>query len=533
MKSKSPVLLKALLLSTSLFNKYKYCKDKKKKGKIAGGCIAYFFLYAMLVFYAFATCVGYGRLGIIETVPGICALTISLLSFLFTFFKTNGYLFNFKEYDMLMALPFSPSTVAACKFSYMYIKSLPMYLVISLSVMAGYGMYAKPGFMTYPLWILLSLFVPVIPMLIAAFIGFLITKVSAGFKLKKLVQTILTFVFVIFCFSLRFMIEGIFRNDKVEDVLTAAAEGIDKACGIYLPAGWFTAAVTKSSLSDSLLLVGISLVLFELVFLIVGKNYRQINSALSSHDASGDYHMTSQKAGSVVNTVAFKEFRRMMGSTNYLVNVGMGVILAAIFGIVVLIFGFENVIQKVTQNAPLDGEMLIPAIPFIIYFFIGMMSTAACSPSLEGKNYWIVQSLPIDKKVLYRGKMLFNMYLTLPFSVFSTLCLCISAHVSPVGTVLALVLGIALCAFSTAWGCVCGIRFIKLEWENEIEVIKQGKATMIYMFPNMFINMGLIVLMVVLGKMLDHNLLTAGMILIVTLLAALSYLRAMSLAKKS
>ena len=214
-------------------------------------------------------------------------------------------------------------------------------------------------------------------------------------------------------------------------------------------------------------------------------------------------------------------------------NAAVGELLATLLGIVTLMIGFDRIISVVTQGAPIDAKMLQPAIPFIIYFFIGMVATTACSPSLEGKNYWIVQSLPIEKKTLYQGKMLFNMMLTVPFMAFSTLCLCISAKAPVLNTVLYLVLGFALCAFSTAWGCVCGIRHMRLDWENEIEVIKQGAAVAIYMLPNMFVVMGLTVLVVFLGTRMDHKVLTVLLTLIAAALAGLSYRRVMVLAKRS
>ena len=128
--------------------------------------------------------------------------------------------------------------------------------------------------------------------------------------------------------------------------------------------------------------------------------------------------------------------------------------------------------------------------------------------------------------------MLFNMYLTVPFAVVSTLCLCISAKAPAVNTALYLIEGIALCAFSTAWGCVCGVKHMRLDWENEVEVVKQGAAVAIYLFPNMFITMGLIVLVVVLGLRMNSNLVTLILILIAAVLALLSYLRVMALARK-
>ncbi|MBQ2579418.1 MAG: hypothetical protein II571_08365, partial [Lachnospiraceae bacterium] len=203
-----------------------------------------------------------------------------------------------------------------------------------------------------------------------------------------------------------------------------------------------------------------------------------------------------------------------------------------VLGIAVLIVGMDRVIAIVTQNAPIPKGILNPAIPLIAYFFIGMMTTTACSPSLEGKNYWIVQSLPITKKTLYLGKLLFQLYLSVPFMLFGILCMSISAHVALIDLVLYLILGFLLCVFSASWGLVCGIKHMRLDWENEVEVIKQGAAVMIYLFPNMFVTMGLIVLVVWLGTVVNPTLVTLILIAVAGILAALSYVRVLRLAKE-
>ncbi len=533
MKNKNIILLKTLLLSTSQINILKHTSDKKKKSKVIGSFIGLTVIYLMIMGYSVANCIGYGILGIAKTIPALCALTLSAIAFLFTFFKTNGYLFNFKEYDMLMALPFDGDTVAGCKFLYMYVETLPWYLTISVSMLIGYGIYEKPLFIVYPLWLVLSLFVPIIPMLIASFFGFLIARISAGFKKNNIVHTVLTFIFVLFCFSLRFIIESIFRSDKVVDVLEQTSEMTEKAARIYMPAGWFANAVTRLGIADIFLLVGVTIFAFVIVFKLVGKSYRNINSALKSHAASKKYKMTVQKSRSVINAIAYKEFTRLTSSTTYMVNSTIGELLAVILGVITLVIGFEKLVRLVIQDAPIDPAILQPAIPFIAYFLVGMMTTTACSPSLEGKNYWILQSLPIKKEIIYQGKMLFNMYLTIPFMSFLILCLCISAKVPFINSLFYLVLGAVLCAFSTAWGCVCGIKHMKLDWENETEVVKQGPAVAIYMFPNMFVVMGLVVLTVYLGLSLNHILLTIIITAIVSILAFICYLRAMKLATRT
>ena len=279
------ILLKTLLLSTSSVNIYKHSKDQKKRSRIIGNTIGVIILYLLLMAYCILLCIGYGMIGMAHIIPVICALTISVLSLVFTFFKSNGYLFNFKEYDMLMSLPFEAKTVAGCKFLYMYIQSLPWYLSISVAMMIGYGIYAHPFILVYPAWLILSLFLPVIPMLVSSFLGFLIAKISSGFRKTNMIQTTLSFILVLFSFSLRFILEDVFRNQKVQIVLEEISGITEKAGNIYMPAGWFAEAVTSGKLSGALLLIGISILLFTIVFQIVGKSYRNINSALKSHAA--------------------------------------------------------------------------------------------------------------------------------------------------------------------------------------------------------------------------------------------------------
>ena len=134
MNNNGILLLKTLLLSTRSRNILRYSKDKTKKRRIVAGTIGVALLYAMIMAYCIVMCIGYGTYGIIDSAPVMCALIISLIAFFFTLIKTNGYLFNFREYDMLMSLPFEAKTVAACKFLYMYVKSLPWYLSISLAI---------------------------------------------------------------------------------------------------------------------------------------------------------------------------------------------------------------------------------------------------------------------------------------------------------------------------------------------------------------------------------------------------------------
>ena len=119
------LLLKTLLLSTSQRNIYRHCRDKRKRRKIIGNAVAMTFLYVMLIAYSLALSCGLGVYGMIDAAPAMCAISVSAIALLFTLFQTNGYLFNFRDYDMLLSLPFKTGAVAACRFLYMYIRDIP------------------------------------------------------------------------------------------------------------------------------------------------------------------------------------------------------------------------------------------------------------------------------------------------------------------------------------------------------------------------------------------------------------------------
>ena len=532
MNNKNVLLLKTLLRSTSSFNVLKTSKDSKKKGKIIGTFIAYILLYLMLLAYSVLMAMGYGRAGLTEAMPMLLTMILTALAFLFTLLKSNSYLYGFKEYDMLMAMPFSEKAVVGSKFLYMYIKSLPWYLTISIAMLIGYAMYAKPMIAVYPLWIVLSLFIPVIPMLVASLLSYIVVKISAAFKYWKAVQAVLLFAVIILSFFSRFFIEKIIKDDSIDEVLTSTAsftEGFEK---IYLPAKWFREGATELKISGIFLLVGVSILLFELIFILVARSYKRLNSAMKTSVARHAYKLTKQKKKSVARTMAFKEIKRFTGSIPYLTNAGAGYVMAIGVGIAALFVGLDKIIGTVTSGAPVSGDMVKVAIPFIAYFLTGMVALTCASPSLEGKNYWIIKSLPMSYKDIYYGKILANLYISIPAQLITTIGMCIGGKCGVAETIGYIILGITLCVFSATFGCECGIRFMKLDWENDVEVVKQGTAVVVYMFPNMILTIAMLIGSVILSMIIGKALVIVAAILIYCLLTAVCMMRVMALAKR-
>ena len=69
MNKRSFVLLKNLFLSTSSLNSFRYCRDRKKRGKVIGSLIGFSILFIMMLTYCIFYCVGLGKMGLVLLVP--------------------------------------------------------------------------------------------------------------------------------------------------------------------------------------------------------------------------------------------------------------------------------------------------------------------------------------------------------------------------------------------------------------------------------------------------------------------------------
>lgn len=524
MRSKHAILVGTLLRASGGGNILKYSRDKKKKRQVSSNRWGFGVLYFMLFAYCAVMAIGYGVFGLADAIPVMAILTITVIALFFTFIKTNGYLFAFKEYDMLMAMPFNPREILMDKFIHMYLRSVPFMSVISVSMLVGYAGFARPGIWPILAWIILTPFIPVVPMVVASLIGALLIAIGNLFKYKKIVQIILTFAIVIPLSLSGTYLSRVIENIGLTNLLNNISGFTEKLGNYYPPMLWFKRAVSRGGFLYFVLFIAVSIGVLELFTLIVGKFYRQINSRLLQTARGKRYKLEHQKRRSPVKAIVFKEYKRMMGSTIYATNCGMGQIMCLILGVVAIFVKGEKIISVVTEGATTSGSRyVVPIIPLVLYFFIGMIATTAVSLSLEGKNLWIVQSMPIDFMTLCKGKILFCMYMDVPFMLFPIITLGISFGASFTQIVLMLFEGFVLCLFSSLYGMVCGIKHARFDWDNEVEVVKQGTALLFYMFPNMFGSMGLIGLSIGLEFLLPSWIISLGTITLIALMAVLAW----------
>ena len=488
MGNNSMVLYRTMKASTSHINVIRYSKDKKKRNAALGAVIGYAFLGLAAVLFVGMVSYGMSSFGFQDMVPALVASFITLITLFLTLFKSNGYMYAFKDYDMLMSLPFPVRTIVSNRFLLMYASDLPWNVLVSLSALAGYAIVIRPGIFIYVSWILLTPFIPLLPTVVMSLLGVFIANIGSKFRHKKLIQSILIFICVIPLFFIRFIIDYLVANDKVGDLIEQTADTLSGLARLIPSIGWFVKAVINGDVLSFILLVGVSLAVYIGMVLLISRNYRRINSRLTSSAARhrSINPATGFRPRSIISTVAYKDFKTIMGSSLNIVNLGMGSVLSILLGLILPFINIKDLVEsslgdQISFNIS-DFALLWPV---LIYFFVGMCPVTAPGPSLEGKNYWIIKSLPVDMLKVSQGRIVLNLYFNLIPGLFAMIGGMIALRAHFLDYILGILMLTSMVLFSTTYGLRCGLKHIRLDWENEIEVVKQGTAVTAYILPNM------------------------------------------------
>ncbi|MDO5847767.1 MAG: hypothetical protein Q4Q20_05715, partial [Methanocorpusculum sp.] len=313
------------------------------------------------------------------------------------------------------------------------------------------------------------LLIPLIPITIASVIGAFVYAVSARMKQRKAVAAILGMVLLVGAFILYFRF--MFSSGTVPDKLAALlSQNYDLITGWYPPAELFSTGLLENTLSFAAF-AAISICLFAAAAALISWKYVSICQAMQSHDAKHNYVMQEQRAANPAKALFKRDLKRYLSSTPYIFNTMFGYILMVVFAVAMLLIGVETV------NANFGGLPFIEtASPFVLAILTAMSSTTCASISVEGKHWWITQTLPIPEKKIFSSKLKVNFAAALPFYLISVIILTIATNPSPAEFVILALLPLVYIYFMSVLGLYCGIKRPFLDWESETDAVKRGSA---------------------------------------------------------
>src|SRR5690606_3019406 len=185
----------------------------------------------------------------------------------------------------------------------------------------------------------------------------------------------------------------------------------------YLPLKWFFNAIVNQNILELLYLVLGSIIVFIVGVMLFEKLSLKINKTTVKRRINTNKTINVQTQP-ILKTLIKKEMNKFFSIPLYMINVG--------FGLVILLLGsfasifFKDIVIETLNAIGFDVLLILAG---AMGFMVTLTYSPAVSLSLEGKNLWILKSLPIKPSEIMLSKVLFNILLVVPISLVSILLL--------------------------------------------------------------------------------------------------------------
>lgn len=467
------LLTKIQLLSSFGFNESRHSRDSKKKYKFAKFAIAYGILAALVMFYVGSITFGFVYLNVPEVVP-LCVSVISALIILFfTIFKAGGTIFDVNSYENMAVLPVKTPVIIISKFATMYAFNLAFALLVFIPATAVYGFLIKPDIVFYLMMLLGAFILPFIPMSVATAIGAVVYAISSRLKSKRVlsltIYAVLTFGFMGVYF---YFVTGAKTSNPTE--LAEMSRGIlEMIGGYYPPATLFSNGVIYGNILQYIALILISAALFVVLIWVVNLKYATICNTLAGHETKGDFVMGRQEQNSLFKSLLGREFKRYFSSNIYVMNTAIGAVLVLVLAVAILVLGTD----KVAQFTGI-GDIIIISLPLIMGAMFAISPTTAATISIEGKQWWVLKSLPLTSGTILRAKMVLNLIVMFPAYFVSEAVLIIAIRPEAGELAWLIIIPALYILLSTVLGLKINLKSPVFDWENETTAIKQGVSVL-------------------------------------------------------
>lgn len=387
-------------------------------------------------------------------------------------FNTYSGLYLAKDNDMLLSMPIPIGYIMASRLLGVYIMGT---LYSALVIIPAIIVYLCHVFSAKALIgsILFVIIISLIVMILACALGWVVAKINSKLKNKSIITVLVSLAFLAIYYVFYFKANVIIRR-----IISNADAYGTKIKGSAYPLYIFGKVGSGDLLSAFTVLVIVG-TLCALTYYIIAHSFIKI--ATTSQNVSKKKYIEKRvKAKSVDSAMLGKELQRFFSSPNYILNCGLGILILIGAGAFVLIKG--QWLADIISGMFGSENYICVASAALICLIASMNDMSAPSVSLEGKNIWIAQSLPITSWQAIKAKRSMHLLLTgIPAFVCSA-CTIIALKPTPLGALTVIAVPAVFILFFSMFGLVLNLKYPNLNWTNEITPIKQSMSVFVSMF---------------------------------------------------
>lgn len=463
------------------------------RAKLLGGFkrgrfrMALYALLAVVVLAAVTLLEGGILYGMIETgiqqyYPLILLGSGLLFSLFSSVYMAESQLVSAKDHDIVVSLPVSRMTVALSRLLGVYCVNLLSQLAIFLPGGVLWAVMTRPEWTFYAVYPLMMLSAQLIPLALGSLLGLVIARIASWFKSTRVFTLLLSTVGLLLYMGVMFTL----RMDELDwlHIGDALQRWVFR---LYPPIRLFQAGMTGSP-AQGLLFVALSAAVVAGFAAIYARYYLRIHALMMARRAGKRFRMARQKGSSVMGALFMREVRRYFASNVYVFNTGFGLILSVAMLIYLKIQTPEALFLLL--DMPFISPIVELALPFLVAFLLGTVCTTGASISLEGKNLWLLRTLPVNARQIVAAKVLLNLALGVPFLIVDGLLMRWMFRPDPMGTLLLFATPLLVMLFTALLGMLVNLKFYRLDWQSEAEIVKRSFSAGLPVMVSMLLTLG-------------------------------------------
>lgn len=400
---------------------------------------------------------------------GLVALFLGVFGSVFNTFTS---LYQAKDNDLLLSMPIPAPIILLTRLSGVYAMGLMYELIVMIPTLIVWFQNASFNVTAFIFEMVIPFILSVIVLVLSAVLGWVVALISSRLKHKNILTVLLSLIFIGVYYFLSSQ-----ASLALQAIIQNPVKTGDKVRNILYPLYHMGLAAEGNALS-MLIFTAIALLLFGIVYLVMSHSFLKLATS-NKGEVKKLYKEQQSKKRSVSNALFRKELCRFKGSPNYMLNCGLGIVLMPVAA-VALIWKADTV--STFLSLPFIQEY----IPLIAAAGIGILSAmndiSAPSVSLEGKNLWLVQVLPVSAGQVLTAKL--NLHLLLTLIPALPLIAAVEWLIKPklIFAILIPVFAILFILFTAVLGLAINLKTPNLTWTNETVPIKQSIGVTATMF---------------------------------------------------
>lgn len=428
-------------------------------------------------------------------IMGMIALALGVFG---SVFNTFAGLYQAKDNDLLLSLPIPLYAILLVRLSGVYVMGLLFGSIVMIPSIIVYVMTVQPevgAVLGGVVWLLL---ISLCNLILSCILGWIVAKINSRLRNKSLLTVVVSLAFLGGYYYVWFQANHLLQMLIINSMTLGA-----KIKGAVYPL-YLLGRVGEGDIVSALLCAGVLFVVMALVYWILSYNFVKL-AASSSGKQHIHYREKRLRRRSRMGALLVKEARRFLSSSTYMLNCSLGTLFLIVASVFLLIKGnwIQNALLQFFE-ADMGMVSLIGCVG--VCGLVSMNDITAPSVSLEGKNLWIVQSLPIASWDVLKAKLYLHLLLTGIPAVLCALCMAVAFRLSLPMAFAAILMVFLFTLLSAETGLWMNLKMPNVNWKSEIVVVKQSISVFLVLLLNLVYTLAIMMVYILTGKPMNVDL---------------------------